>query len=73
MTVHLDIPESVASSLRRELAIALYGQGILPFGKARELAGTTRFEFAGLVAGRSMPRHYTGEDLARDVEYARGQ
>ena len=76
MRVHLDIAESLAASLRlpaaeaearlrRELALALYGQQILPFGKASELAGTTRFEFAGLVASRSMPRHYTEEDLAR--------
>ncbi len=84
MTVHLDIPESIAASLRlpapevevrlrRELALALYGQGILPFGKASELAGADRFEFARLVAGRSMPRHYTEDDLARDLEYARGE
>jgi predicted HTH domain antitoxin len=49
MTVHLDIPESIANSLRlpapevearlrSELAVALYAQGILPFGKASELA-----------------------------------
>lgn len=84
MTFHLDIPESIAASLRlpapeieprlrTELALALYAQGILPFGKASELAGTSRFIFADLVTGRDLPRHYTEEDLAQDLEYARGQ
>jgi predicted HTH domain antitoxin len=84
MTFHLDIPESVASSLRipipeveprlrTELAVALYAQGILPFGKASELAGHSRYAFADLVANRNIPRHYTEDDLSLDLEYARGQ
>jgi predicted HTH domain antitoxin len=67
MTLHLDIPESIASSLRlpapeiesrlrTELAIALYSQGILPFGKASELADLSRFSFADLLAQREIPR-----------------
>jgi predicted HTH domain antitoxin len=84
MTFHLDIPESVASSLRipipeveprlrSELAVALYAQGILPFGKACELAGSTRYAFSDLIAKRNIPRHYTEDDLLEDVDYARGQ
>jgi predicted HTH domain antitoxin len=84
MTFHLDIPESVATSLRlpepeiesrllTELALALYAQEILPFGKATELAGVSRFVFADLVASRSIPRHYAESELAQDLEYARGQ
>ncbi len=84
MTFHLDIPESVASSirlptpevekrLRTELAIALYSQGILSFGKATELAGTSRYAFADLIGDRNIPRHYTEQDLAQDLDYARGQ
>lgn len=84
MTFHLDIPESIAHSirlpvgeveprLRNELAIALYAQGILSFGKAAELAGTSRFTFAEQVGERNIPRHYTEDDLARDLDYARGQ
>ena len=84
MTFHLDIPESVASSLRlptpeveprlrRELAAALYAQGILPFGKACELAGDSRYVFADLLASRDIPRHYTEDDLTLDLDYARGQ
>ncbi len=84
MTFHLDIPESVATSLklpfaeveprlRSELAIALYAQGILPFGKACELAGASRYAFADLIAGRGIPRHYTEDDLNLDAAYARRQ
>lgn len=84
MRIHLDIPESVANSirlpqaeaqqrLRTELAIALYGQGILSFGKAAELAEVSRFTFAESLGDRNMGRHYTEQDLAGDIEYARGQ
>jgi predicted HTH domain antitoxin len=80
MTVHLDIPESIASSLRlpvpeieprlrTELAIALYSQGILPFGKATELAGTSRYGFAELLGQREIPRHYADSELSQDLKY----
>jgi predicted HTH domain antitoxin len=83
MTLHLDIPESITSSLRlpepemeprlrAELAVALYAQGILPFGKASELAGISRLEFAVLLGEREIPRHYTEHELAQDLEYAGG-
>ena len=77
MTFHLDIPESVASSLRlpmpeveprlrTELAIALYAQGILPFGKACELAESSRYAFADILTNRNIPRHYAESDLTLD-------
>jgi predicted HTH domain antitoxin len=83
MSLHLDIPESITSSLRlpapemeprlrAELAVALYGQGILPFGKASELAGVSRYGFADLLGRREIPRHYTEQELAQDLEYAGG-
>ena len=84
MALHLDIPESVASSLRlplpeieprlrTELAIALYSQGILPFGKASYLAAISRYAFAALTDERKLPRHYTDEELTQDLAYAGGQ
>jgi len=84
MTYHLDIPESVANSLRlpaseieprlrTELALALYAQGILRFGKASELAEISRFAFADLVEQRNIPRHYTEDELTQDIGYARRQ
>lgn len=84
MTLQLDIPESIARSLRlpapeveprlrTELAVGLYAQGILPFGKASQLAGLSRFAFADLITQRNIPRHYTEDELAQDLQYARRQ
>ncbi len=84
MALHLDVSESIASSLRlpvpeieprlrAELALALYAQGILPFAKASELAGVSRYGFADLIGQREIPRHYTDDELTQDLEYARGQ
>jgi predicted HTH domain antitoxin len=84
MTFNVNIPASVADSirlplpeveprLRSELALALYAQGILSFGKAAELAETSRYAFADLIAERNIPRHYTAVELAEDLDYARGQ
>jgi len=83
MSIQLEIPDSVAEALRLpppeqkqrltvELALALYGRGLLSLGKARELAGVSRFEFGLLLAKRGIPRHYTAEDLKDDIAYARG-
>ena len=84
MTFQIEIPESIASSirlplpeveqrLRSELAIALYAQGILSFGKAAELAEVSRYAFAELIGDRNIPRHYSEQDLVDDLAYARGQ
>jgi predicted HTH domain antitoxin len=84
MAVHLEIPESIATSLRlppseieprlrTELAIALYAQGILSFGKASELAGASRYTFADLIGQRGIPRHYADSELAQDLAYADGK
>jgi predicted HTH domain antitoxin len=82
MTFHIDIPESIAESiqlpipeieprLRTELAVALYSQDILSFGKAAELACISRYAFSDLIGARNIPRHYTADDLAQDLDYAR--
>ena len=84
MPLHLEIPESIARSLRlpspevlprlrTELAVALYARGILSFGKASEFAEMSRLSFAELVAQRGVARHYTEEDLRQDIDYARRQ
>ncbi|GIX47766.1 MAG: hypothetical protein KatS3mg131_1977 [Candidatus Tectimicrobiota bacterium] len=74
--IRLEIPEEVARALklpleeieqelRKELALALYGRGVLSLGKARELAGLTRWQFHELLGQRRIARHYTEEELAR--------
>ena len=84
MTILLEIPDSVARAMRLppadqpcqlklELALSLYAQGILAFGKARELAGMTKLEFGLLLGKRKIPRHYEQDDLQEDVAYGGGQ
>jgi predicted HTH domain antitoxin len=82
MSIRLEIPDSVAAAmrlppveqeqqLRLELAVALYARGILSLGKARELAGLSKYAFGLLLGQRGLPRHYASEDLLDDVRYAR--
>lgn len=84
MTLQLSIPDSVLSALRLpearieqalliELAIALYAQELLSFGKARELAQMSKYEFGQLLGQRGVLRHYGLEELEDDLSYASGE
>ncbi|MFP8951760.1 UPF0175 family protein [Natrialbaceae archaeon A-arb3/5] len=68
----LNVPEGKRDEvLRRELAVALYREGILSVGKARELSGLSRPDFHRLLGDREVDRHYTLEELEEDRAYAR--
>lgn len=82
MGIKITIPDSVAQSIRlpeermasellKELALSLYEQGLLSFGKARELAGMGKYEFGQLLGDRKIKRHYGLEELENDQAYAR--
>jgi predicted HTH domain antitoxin len=82
--LYLPIPDSVTQAIRLpekrmqeglllELAVALYAQEVLPFGKARELAGAARREFAHILGQRGVARHYGKDELDDDLSYARSQ
>lgn len=67
----LNVPEDEREAvIRRELAVSLYGEGILSFGKARELADLSHREFHRLLGDREIERHYTSEELDEDAAYA---
>jgi predicted HTH domain antitoxin len=77
--VVLELPPDVREALRipvaeqevrlqRELAIRLYEKGLLSFGKARELAGLSKWEFHELLAAEGVPRHYDLEELEADLQ-----
>ncbi len=73
-TISIEIPWEVPHAarmtprdLRRELAIYLYQQGRLSFGKAREMAGMTVWTFQQLLASREIPVHYDIEDYEEDL------
>jgi predicted HTH domain antitoxin len=81
MTILIEIPDNVARALRiprkeqqrqlkTELAVSLYTQGSLSFGKAAELAQMTKLEFGLLLGKRNISRQYDETDLQDDVAYA---
>jgi predicted HTH domain antitoxin len=78
MTIVLEIPDSVALAmqlppnekrhrLQAELAVSLYAQRILSFGKACELASMNKLEFGLLLGKRNISRQYDEKDLQDDV------
>jgi len=73
-TVCLEIPREVLHStrmtvddLRRELALRLYEQGKLSFGKAREMTGMSVWAFQQLLGSKDMPVHYDVADYEEDL------
>jgi len=77
-TISIEIPREVLHAarmtprdMRRELAIYLFQQGRLSFGKAREMAGMTVWAFQQLLASREIPVHYDLEDYEEDLRTLR--
>jgi predicted HTH domain antitoxin len=76
--VALEIPREVihatkmsAEELRGELAIHLFQQGKLSFGKAKEMAGMTFWVFQQLLGARGILVHYGLEDYEEDLDALR--
>ena len=68
LTEALRVPvEEQATRLRRELAVRLYQKGLLSFGKARELAGMSKWEFHFLLGEEGIVRRYDEADLTEDL------
>jgi predicted HTH domain antitoxin len=60
-------PEEQLARLRRELAVRLYQKDLLSFGKARELAGMSKWEFHFLLGEEGIVRRYDAEELEEDL------
>jgi len=60
-------PEEVPMRLRRELAVRLYEKRLLGFGKARQLAEMTMWQFQQLLGNEKVLRSYDVEDLEKDL------
>jgi len=60
-------PGEINERVKQELAIRLYEQGILTFGKARELAGMLKWDFHNLLGKKGIIRNYDLEELERDM------
>jgi predicted HTH domain antitoxin len=72
-TISIEIPREVVhvtqmtpQELRRELALYLFQQGKLSFGKAREMTGMSVWAFQQLLGSRGIPVHYDVEDYEED-------
>ena len=72
-TVSIEIPGEVVHAarmtpeeLKRELAVHLFREGKLSFGKAREMAGMTAWAFQQLLGSRDIPVHYDVQDYLED-------
>jgi len=61
-------PEEQLARLRRELAVRLYEKGLLPFGKCRQLADQTKWEFHWLLGQEGIERRYDVEELQEDLD-----
>lgn len=73
-TISLEIPRDVIHAtrmtpdeLRRELAVHLFQQGKLSFGKAREMAGIDVWAFQQLLGSRGIDVHYDLQDYEEDL------
>lgn len=72
-TVPIEIQREVLNTthmtpeeLKRELAVYLFQQGKLSFGKAREMADMRAWDFQFMLGSRNIPVHYDVEDYEED-------
>jgi len=72
--ISVEIPGEIIHSARmdttdikRELALLLYQQKKISFGKARELAELSVWSFQSLLGERRIPVNYDVEDFDRDL------
>ena len=60
------------AELKRELAVYLFQQGKLSFGKAREMADMSAWDFQFVLGSRNIPVHYDVEDYEEDRATLKG-
>jgi len=60
--------EEIQDRLKKELAVRLYSKNLLSFGKARQLAGITRWEFHDLLGKENVVRRYDVHELEEDLK-----
>ena len=65
----LNIPkDKLSRELRIQLALFLYEKGKLSFGKARELASLSVWEFMERLSENKIPINYDIEEFIKDLE-----
>ena len=73
-TIPIEIPYEVfhatrmsPEELRTELAIHLFQQGKISFGKAREMANMDVWTFQQILGGRGIAVHYDAREYEQDI------
>ena len=73
-TIAIEIPREIIHAarmkpleLKQELAIHLFQEGRLSFGKARQLADMSAWVFQQLLGSKGIPMHYDIDDYAEDI------
>lgn len=61
-------PAEQGKRLQQELAVRLYQKGLLSFGKARQLAGLSKWQFSFLLGEEGIARRYDLEELDQDLQ-----
>ncbi|HLC15331.1 MAG TPA: UPF0175 family protein [Thermodesulfovibrionia bacterium] len=56
------------SSIKKELALQLYREGLISFAHAHKLAEMSKIDFHFLLGERKIPRQYDIEDYEKDLE-----
>jgi len=68
----LRLPEEERDeALKAMLAVTLYREGVLSFGKARQLGELSKVEFHRLLGEHEVVRHYGRQEFDEDLAYAR--
>ena len=74
VSTQIEIPQDIfhatrmtASELRLELAVPLFQQGKLSFGKARQMADMNFWTFQQLLGSRKITPHYDIADYEEDL------
>ena len=77
--ISVEIPREILNAsrmtpeeLRQELAIHLFEQGKLSFGKAREMAGMNVWDFQQMLGARGISVHYDLQDYEEDLAALEG-
>jgi predicted HTH domain antitoxin len=79
MILTLEIPDSLVAltamsaadlslEAKRELALSLYGRGVLSAGKTAELAGMSRMALEALLAERRAERPFSAADFEHESQ-----
>jgi len=65
-------PRNVTEEIKKELAVHLFAEGLLPEASACRLAGLSRLAFERLLGERKIAARYSAADLDADVQTLAG-